>query len=133
MEHRNRKHTDALDEVLRLLADPQALYDTLPEGLKPLLVQPVFEKLWILDTAVVGCELSEPFAELLTVEAQLALQLALIEQEREREATYYRRRETIMSLSHLSGSWGRPFIEHLHGMLAIDTKRTPYPALALSA
>lgn len=133
MEHRNRKHTDALDEVLRLLADPQALYDTLPEGLKPLLVQPVFEKLWILDTAVVGCELSEHFVELLTVEAQLALQLALIEQEREREATYYRRRETIMSLSHLSGSWERPFIELLHGMLAIDTKRTPYPALALSA
>jgi hypothetical protein len=89
----------------------------------------VFEKLWILDTAVVGCELSEPFVELLTVEAQLAL----IEQEREREATYYRRRETIMSLSHLSGSWERPFIELLHGMLAIDTKRTPYPALALSA
>lgn len=110
--------TDALDEALHLLTDPQALYDTVPEGLKTLLVHTLFEKLWILDTDVVGCELTEPFAELLTWEAQLA------RKEQEEEVTYYRRRETIASLSHLSDSWERPFIERPRGMLAIDEKNS---------
>ncbi len=110
--------TQALDDALHLLRDPQQLYDSVPEGLKLLLVQTVFEKLWILDAAVVGCELTEPFAELLTLEAQLALQ------EHEGEATYYRRRETIASLNHLSGSWERPFIERPRGVLAIDDKNS---------
>jgi site-specific DNA recombinase len=106
--------TQSLDDALHLLEDPQRLYDTLPEGLKLLLVQTVFDKIWVFDSAVVGCELAEPFAELLTVEAKLALE------EKSGEGVYYRRRETILSLSHLNDSWARPSIERPQGTLAID-------------
>jgi site-specific DNA recombinase len=108
--------TQSLDDALRLLEDPQGLYESFPEGLKLLLVQTVFEKIWILDTSVVGCDLTAPFAELLTLEAKLTID------EKGSEATYYRRRETILSLSHLGNSWERPSIERPHGALAIDEK-----------
>jgi hypothetical protein len=39
-----------------------------------MLVQAVCEKIWILDTGVVGLELTAPYLELLTVEARLALE-----------------------------------------------------------
>jgi hypothetical protein len=59
----------ALDEVLSLLEDPHRLYADAPEGIKLMLTQAVFERLWIMDSDVAGAELSEPVAELLTLEA----------------------------------------------------------------
>ncbi len=38
-----------------------------------MLIQAVCGKIWILDTEVVGLELTTPYAELLTVEVRLAL------------------------------------------------------------
>src|SRR5262249_40949889 len=61
--------TRGLNDALHLLEDPQALYDVIPDGYKVLFVQTVFKKIWVLGTGVVGCDLSAPFAELLTLEA----------------------------------------------------------------
>jgi hypothetical protein len=36
-----------------------------------MLLQAVFEKIWIVDDQVVGVDLARPFTEVLTVEAQL--------------------------------------------------------------
>ena len=122
--------TQALDTALALVENPQLLYDTLPEGLKGVLVQTVFEKLWNLDTAVVGSELTEPFAELLALEARLAL----AEQQRgahegatgtDKDVNYYRTREAVSTLLHdWDPSWERPYAERPHGILPID-KRNP--------
>ena len=48
-------------------------YTEAPEGINLMLIQAVCDKIWILDTGVVGLELTAPYAELLTVEARLAL------------------------------------------------------------
>ena len=42
-----------------------------------MLLQAVFEKIWIVDEQVVGVDLARPFTEVLTVEAQLDLRSAL--------------------------------------------------------
>ena len=65
--------TRALDEALSLLHDPYRLYTEAPEGIALMLTQAVCETIWVLDTGVVGVDLTAPFAELLTVEARLAL------------------------------------------------------------
>jgi len=125
--------TRSLDEALSLVQDPQALYDALPEGLKLLLTQTVFEKIWILDTGVVGSELTEPFTELLTLEARLALvEQREAGQAQEQQAattgtdgavTYYRRREAVSALLRdLGGSWERPYVERPHGPLPVDSQ-----------
>jgi DNA invertase Pin-like site-specific DNA recombinase len=64
----------ALDEALSLLTDPYRLYTEAPAGINLMLIQAVCEKIWILDTGVVGLELTTSYAELLTVEARLALE-----------------------------------------------------------
>ena len=63
----------SLDEALSLLADPYRLYTEAPEGINLMLIQAICEKVWILDTGVVGVDLTTLYAELLTVEARLAL------------------------------------------------------------
>ncbi len=63
----------SLDEAISLLVDPHRLYTEAPEGINLMLVQAICDKIWILDTGVVGIELVTPYAELLTVEARLAL------------------------------------------------------------
>ena len=120
--------TQALDDALRLLEDPQALYDAMPEGLKPLLVQAVFEKIWIMDDAVVGAELTEPIATLLTFEAQLTLaeqQAAATGREASvstaADATYHRNRLPRSVLDLESRLWEkRLVVERPRGALAID-------------
>ncbi|WIG58344.1 MAG: hypothetical protein OJF49_001090 [Ktedonobacterales bacterium] len=119
--------TQALDTALVLTESPQVLYDALPEGLKLLLVQTVFEKLWVLDTAVAGCELTEPFAELLTLDAQLAF----AEQRKPATAVggeddmYYRlRQSTLNLLDTLAETRERPYAERPRGPLPID-KQNP--------
>jgi hypothetical protein len=121
--------TQSLDEALRLLEDPQPVYETMPEGMKLLLMQAVFEKIWVVDRGVVGCELTDAVAELLTLEARLA-----VEEEqghtgdkesaaRNRDtATYHRRREALIALDHLNASWERPVAERPHGALTVDDK-----------
>ena len=57
--------------MLLLIADPAAFYEAAPDAIKRMLLQEVFEKVWIIDEQVVGVDLTRPFPEALTVEAQL--------------------------------------------------------------
>jgi site-specific DNA recombinase len=114
--------SQALDDAFQLLADPQTLYDTLSEGLKLLLVQALFEKLWVFDEGIVGSELTAPFSELLTLEAQLAWadqrrQISGLDE----GATYHRTRSDPL-LGVMADSWERPSVERPRGSLAIDEK-----------
>jgi DNA invertase Pin-like site-specific DNA recombinase len=112
--------TQALDAALALMAHPQALYETLPDGLKSILVNTVFEKVWVLDSAVGGSELTEPFAELLTWEARLAWTTEQTVTETSQRRTYYRMRTTPASLRDMERSWSRPCAERPRGFLPID-------------
>src|SRR5690242_10674315 len=121
---------EALDTVCALVESPQALYDALPEGLKVLLMQAIFEKLWVLDMSIVGSELTETFADLLCLDARLAL----VEQRQQtrdgtadanKDASYYRTRESVsMLLRGWSSSWDRPYVERPQGPLPVD-KQSP--------
>lgn len=122
--------TEALDTALAFTENPLLLYAALPERLKVMLMQAVFEKLWVLDTTIVGSELTETFAELLTMEARLAL----AEQGRDardgmtdlnQAASYYRRREAVSTLLRdWRSPWERPYVERPQGPLPID-KQNP--------
>lgn len=122
----------SLDQALALVANPQVLYDALPEELKAQLVQAVFDKLWVFDTAVVGCELTDAFAELLTLEARLVLA-----EKRQSPAdngatagsdgatTYLRRRTAAPTIfSSLADAWERPCVERPRGPLPIDKQNS---------
>ena len=115
----------SLDEALSLLADPYRLYTEAPEGINLMLIQAVCEKIWILDTGVVGVELTAPYLELLTVEARLAFEAdetaADEPEDREGVRVYYRR---ARALRRLAGSnqrtWSRLPIERPHGLLPVE-------------
>lgn len=108
-----------VDELLQLTTDPVAFYEAAPDNIKRMLLQAVFEKIWIIDEQIVGVDLTRPFAEVLTVEAQLDLGKALTAGD---EATVsYERRERLGWRSpelHLLRHYERP-----NGSLAIDKKR----------
>jgi len=55
------------------VADPYRLFTEAPDSIKLMLVQAIFDKLWVMDHEIVGSELTDPYYELLTMEAQLAL------------------------------------------------------------
>jgi site-specific DNA recombinase len=121
--------TRALDNAFMLIENPQVLYNALPERLKGMLMQAVFAKLWVLDTAVVGSELTEPYADLLTLEARLALaeqrEVSDGTTSADEEVTHYRTREAASLLLRDWGpSWERPHAERPHGRLPID-KQNP--------
>jgi site-specific DNA recombinase len=108
-----------LDDLLQLTKDPVAFYDGAPDTIKRMLLQAVFEKIWLIDEQVVGTDLTLPFAEVLTVEAQLDLRAAL--NGTDEAVITYERRERL--------NWRSPELELLrryerpNGSLAIDTKR----------
>jgi site-specific DNA recombinase len=92
-----------LDELLKLTTDPVAFYEAAPDNIKRMLLQAVFEKIWIIDEQVVGADVTRPFAEVLTIEAQLDLRKALTAGD---EATVtYERRERL--------SWRSPELQLL--------------------
>jgi hypothetical protein len=96
-----------------------AFYEAAPDSIKRMLLQEVFEEIWIIDEQVVGVDLTRPFAEVLTVEAQLDLRQALTASD-EATVTYERRERT---------RWRSPELgmlrryERPNGLLSIDTKR----------
>jgi hypothetical protein len=94
--------------------------------LKPLLVQTVFDKLWVLDDAIAGSELTEPFVELLTWEARMAWSAEQATSEPSQCSTYYRMRTVPASLRAMERSWSRPYAERPRGFLPID-KKSPCP------
>lgn len=55
------------------MTDPYRLFTEAPDAIRLMLTQAVFEKLWVMDHAVVGSELTDAYYELLTMEARLAL------------------------------------------------------------
>ena len=63
----------SLDQALSLLLDPYKLFTEAPDAVRLMLVQAVFEKLWVMDHDVVGSELTETYQELLTMDAKLTL------------------------------------------------------------
>ena len=112
-----------MDEALSLLTDPYRLYTEAPEGIALMLVQAVCEKVWILDTGVVGLDLTEPFAELFTVEARLALDdgQASGTDEQADGVTYYRRARGLAGLlKDLEESWPRLAVERPYGPLPLE-------------
>ena len=117
----------SLDEALSLLTDPYRLYTEAPEGINLMLVQAVCEKVWILDTGVVGIDLTTPYAELLTVEAQLALAqdqaaapMTTESADREEARVYHRRARNLSGLLRdLDDSWPRLVIERPYGPLLL--------------
>jgi site-specific DNA recombinase len=120
----------SLDEVVTLLEHPQALYEAMPEGMKQILVQTVFEKLWILDDTVAGSELTAPFEEVLTLEAKLAR----VERHKDEskaqggsegsgigETTYHREANGFaLMISELEADWPRLQVERPNGPLPVD-------------
>jgi len=93
-------------------------------------MQAVFEKLWVLETTIVGGELTETFADLLTLDAQLALaeqQLAAQDGPNEtgQEVPHYRRREAVSTfLRDWKPSWERTYAERPCGTLPIDQQNS---------
>jgi site-specific DNA recombinase len=117
----------ALDEALSLLIDPYRLYVEAPEGINLMLVQAVCEKIWILDTKVVGLELTAPYRELLTVEASLALEAQDVETprgdsgDREEVRVYHRRARAPRGLTRSrEHTWPRPRLERPYGLLPLE-------------
>ena len=115
----------ALDEALSLLTDPYRLYTQAPEGINLMLVQAVCEKVWVLDTGVVGLDLTAPFAELLTVEARLALADGETPSTTDQPegVTYYRRARGLAGLlGDPEQSWPRLSVERPYGPLPVEHK-----------
>jgi site-specific DNA recombinase len=108
-----------VDELLQLTKDPVAFYEAAPDNIKRMLLQAVFEKIWIVDEQVVGVDLTRPFAEVLTVEAQLDLRDAL--SGTNNATVTYERRERLSWRSPESRSLLR--YERPNGLLAIDRKK----------
>jgi site-specific DNA recombinase len=65
-----------VDDAIALLKNPAMFYQAAPPRLQRMLVQELFEKVWILSDRVVGSDLTRPFRELLGVEAGSALHAA---------------------------------------------------------
>jgi hypothetical protein len=109
-----------VDELLQLTKDPVAFYEAAPDNIMRMLLQAVFEKIWIIDEQVVRVDLTRPFAEVLTIEAQLDLRDAL--SGTDGATVTYERRERL--------SWRSPEFRSLfryerpNGLLPIDTKKT---------
>jgi DNA invertase Pin-like site-specific DNA recombinase len=118
----------SLDEALSLLTDPHRLYTEAPEGINLMLVQALCDKIWILDTGVVGLELTTPYTELLTVEAKLALaeaQTGEVPQPANRKEVrvYHRRARGLSGLLKASdGIWPRLAIERPYGPLPLENQ-----------
>ena len=120
----------SLDEALSLLVDPHRLYVEAPEGINLMLVQAVCEKIWILDTGVVGLELTAPYLELLTVEARLALAEVQAtapttnkSADREGVKVYHRRPRGLSGLLRgIDSAWPRLAIERPHGPLPLENE-----------
>ncbi len=119
----------SLDEALSLLVDPHRLYIEAPEGINLMLIQAVCEKIWILDTGVVGLELTAPYLELLTVEARLALEAQGPEtahggpEDREGVRVYHRRARAPRGLIRgRQRTWLRLPIERPHGLLPLENQ-----------
>ena len=114
--------TRSLDEALLLVEDPQRLYEAMPDGLKLLLTQAVFEKLWIVDEGVAGADLTSAFGELLTMEARIAWN----EQHEEEPDTYHRTETSLTGpLTDLGTSWARLQAERPYGPLPVDGLEDP--------
>jgi site-specific DNA recombinase len=110
--------TRSLDEALLLVEDPVRLYQEMPEGMKLLLTQAVFEKLWIVDEGVSGADLTSTFGELLTMEARIAWN----EQREDEPDTYHR---TEPSLIGQGTSWARLQAERPYGPIPMDSYAGP--------
>ena len=133
----------SLDQALSLLPDPYKLFTEAPDTVRLMLVQAVFEKLWVMDHDVVGSELTETYQELLTMDAKLTLTA----QERTAETatdalslaaapprTYYRQRVSLSDDTSdedggLSGLAGRLWVERPRGALPLDSQNPAPPAV----
>jgi DNA invertase Pin-like site-specific DNA recombinase len=120
-----------LDEALSLLLDPYKLFTEAPDGIRLMLVQAVFDKLWVMGAEVVGSELTDTYRDLLTHEARLTLdgeteaepaadELTLLPAPR----AYYRHRLSLedddSGDADLSALAGRLWVERPRGALPVD-------------
>jgi hypothetical protein len=56
-----------VDQALSLLINPAGFYLAAPDSVKRMLLQAMFERIWLIDDVVVGADLTRPYAELLGV------------------------------------------------------------------
>jgi hypothetical protein len=128
----------SLGEALSIMVDPYRLFMEAPDAMRLLLTQAIFEKLWVMDTEVVGSELTDAYHELLTTEAQLAIEgqqesdsaldeLSLVPAPR----TYYRQRNggggDLDGEDSLAGLAGRLWVERPRGALPLDSQNPASP------
>ncbi len=131
----------SLDQALSLLLDPHKLFTEAPDVRRLMLVQAVFEKLWVMDHDVVGSELTETYQELLTIEARLTLgaQEPLAETAADvlslaaEPPTYYRHRVGLSADTSddqgLPGLADRLWVERPRGALPLDSQNPVPPAV----
>ncbi len=108
-----------VDDLLKLTTSPAAFYDAAPDAIKRMLLQQVFERIWLVDDEIVGVDLTRPFAEMLTVEAQLDARRALTGTD-EASITYERRNPAILQSIDVRRFYARA--ERPFGWLAFDRK-----------
>ena len=97
-----------------------------------MLIQALCEKVWILDNGVVGTDLAATFAELLTVDARLALaeDASLTNQPTDREGVrvYHRRARSLRGLLRdLDESSPRLVVERPYGPLPLEHQNPASP------
>jgi hypothetical protein len=124
-----------------VFVDPYKLFTEAPDSFKLLLVQAVFEKLWVIGREVVGSELTDAFHELLTAEAKLTLDGQAHAAETATDAlsldpeapAFYRNR---MALSDgeddgddIASLVGRLWVERPRGALPLDRKNPVPPVV----
>jgi site-specific DNA recombinase len=109
-----------VDDAVSLLRNPALFYQAAPPKLQRMLVQELFEKVWILGDRVVGSDLSRPFRELLGAEAGATATAAASGDDR--GSITYGRMETSPRPVDL-----RVYlrVERPNGLLDVDDRRWP--------
>lgn len=81
----------------------------------------MYWQVWVLDTGIVGLDLTQSFAELLTVEARLTLEAAPGGHKNESDGvTYYCRARSLSGLLAGADALPRPRIERPNGPLPLE-------------
>jgi site-specific DNA recombinase len=109
-----------VDQALSLLINPAGFYLAAPDSVKHMLLQAMFERIWLIDDVVVGADLTRPYAELLGVEATLDARNAL--SGTDDAFMTYERREAVGLASTDLRSYLR--VERPQGLLAIDMENS---------
>jgi site-specific DNA recombinase len=118
-----------VDQALSLLVNPVGFYLVASDPVKRMLLEAMFERIWLIDDVAVGADLTRPYAELLGVEASLDARKALAGS----SATHmtYERQEAVGLSSTDPRSYLR--VERPQGLLTVDRKNPRPNAMAVGS